>query len=209
MFFSSFSAFAQGEKQLIFFSGFVVQGEDSKGIEGIYVINKSANRGAISDQLGYFSLGVRKGDTVLIKSFTHKETKIIIPEVKKEYYSIIVNLKEKEFTEPVIDIFPLPTEEIFKQALMAMSVEKTKTDHLREAMNKNLMAALSFKMKVSPEAAYNQIRLQQFNTMHSGLSMTTIPLLNPFNWAKFIKSVKNGDFKKGSYKDKKQGKKTE
>src|SRR5688572_8850772 len=107
------------QNKVIQFSGLTVGGDSLYGIPGVYLYVPKAGRGTTSNHLGYFSLPTLVGDTVLIKAIGFKQKQYIIPDVE-EKLSVIIELSADTSFLPVVEIFPWPTETIFKEAFLAL-----------------------------------------------------------------------------------------
>ena len=196
--FNGNNLFAQGERQIIQFSGVVVEEDPtSTGLMGVHVYVPKAGRGAITDRYGYFSMPVLVGDSVLISAVGYQKQHFIIPGDQGESFTVLVELAVDTTLLPSVEIFPFPTEELFKEALVAMNLpvdDNTQIDNLGE----EVLARISRTMPMDGSMNHKYYMDRQFYSVHDRYSQQRFnnPLLNPANWASFIKSLRNGDLKK-------------
>lgn len=190
---------AQGEKQVVQFSGVVVGEDSTSGVPGVHIYVPEAGRGTTSNQYGYFSMPVLVSDSVVISAVGYRKQFFIIPEVgDKKSITVAIDLESDTTFLPSIDIFPFPTEELFKEAVLALELPPEYDDsRLRKNMNDEVLAQMFRDMPMTGNMNFRQYNNQQFENMHGRASAGFYnPLLNPFKWAEFIRSIKRGDFKK-------------
>ncbi len=189
-----YSSSAQGHRDILQFSGIVI-GQDSIGIPGAHIIIENLSIGTISDPLGYFSLPTKVGDTILFSVLGHKEHKIIIPRREDYGFFMIVNLDADTTILPVIDIYPFPTKERFKQAFLALNVPNANRQ-LQERLNAQTIARLANISPASASQNYRNFITNQNYKVNNRTFVPTLSLTNPFAWAKFINSLKENKEKK-------------
>ncbi len=192
-------ASAQGQQQIVQFSGVVV-GEDSlSGVPGVHIYVPKAGRGTTSNQYGYFSMPVMEADSVVISAVGFTKQFFIIPEVgTRKSVTVAITLESDTTFLPAIDIFPFPTEELFKEAVLALELPpEYDNNRLRKNMSEDILAQMYRDLPMTGSMNFRNYNNQQFDNMHGRASAGFYnPLLNPFKWAQFIKSIKRGDFKK-------------
>ena len=188
---------AQGKPKVIQFSGVIAGGDSLYGIRGANVYVPKAGRGTSTNDYGYFSLPVLPGDSVVISSLGYQPQHFIIPKTyDKQNYSVIVEMLEDATILPEVRVFPYPTEEIFKEAFLALRLPQEEKSAVEKNMNAEIMKRIFDNTPMSAQAnhrnylnTYNQQQLQRNQ-------VTTNPLLNPFAWYQIINGIKRGDFKK-------------
>lgn len=195
-------AHAQGQQTNILFTGVVTDNKTDKPLSKAYVLVRRAGRGTITNELGYFSLYVLPGDTVTFSYLGFKDQYHVIPKRTEETYSAIIELREDAKLLQEVKVYPYRTEEEFKQAFLDMQLPDQRD---REALAKNLdpneLKRMIATMGMSSAGNYRYFLGQQLNTQANRNFAPTIPFLNPFAWANFIRSVKNGDLKKKDWQD--------
>lgn len=194
--FLTFNSRAQESKSVIQFSG-VIMGEDTSGIPGVHIYVPTAGRGTTTNQYGYFSMPALTGDSVIISAIGYHRQYYIIPEDRGESVTIGIRLSEDTTLLPLVEIFPYPTETAFKEAILSLQLPET-YDRDSPNMGEDVLARMLRDMPMDGSMNHRYYMDQQFFQMHNRFSDPRYnnPLLNPFNWAKFIKSIKDGDLKK-------------
>lgn len=185
------------KNKIIQFSGLVVGGDSLYGIPYVTIFVPKSGRGTVTSSVGYFSLPVIKGDSVVIKALGFKEKNLIIPESPEGKLSVIIELKEDSLLMPSVEIMPWPTERIFKEALLSLKLPHQDLDNLHKNLNEQVMKRMLY--TTAPDGATNHKYFMQQQMIRQENKMTydrTIPnLTNPFAWKKFITQVKRGELK--------------
>ncbi len=189
---------AQGQKQIIQFSGVVVEEDStSTGLFGVHVYVPKVGRGTVTNQYGYFSMPVLEGDSVVISAVGFQKQHFIIPGDQGDSFTVLVELATDTTVLSTVEIFPYPTEELFKEAILALNLpvdDRSQEDNLGE----EVLARMAQSMPMDASMNYKYYMNQQFYQLHNRYSQQRFsnPLLSPVNWARFIKSLRDGDMKK-------------
>ena len=188
---------AQGERKVVTFSGIIVDGDSSYGVRGVHVYVPRAGRGTVTDQFGYFSMPTLVGDTVIISAVGYKTHKMVIPRRDDNAFSVMINLNIETTYLPEVEILPFPTEELFKEAFVALKLpDQEKYDNMERNLSQERLVRMSTAMPMDGSLNYRNYMNTSINTMANRNFATTLPLLNPFAWAQFIQSIKRGDLKR-------------
>jgi hypothetical protein len=197
------SSLAQGERQVLVLSGIVVDGKNSDPLPGVHMYIPKAGRGSTTNVEGFFAMSVMAGDSIVISSIGYKKRYFFVPKDKVESYSVVIEMTEDITNLPIIEVFPYPTEELFKEAFLALDLpDEEKMEALRENLNQQIMTRLALTAPMDAKMNYRNQMMNDVYRMENRNFMPNIQFLNPFAWARFFKSVKRGDFKKGKWKDK-------
>lgn len=183
-------AMAQQKKRVIQLSGVVLGNDSVSGVPGVHVYVPKAGRGTTTNNVGFFSLPVLVGDELVISSVGYKHQYFTVPENSPEYQTIIVTLVEDSTLLPDLIVMPFPTEEVFKQAVLAMNVPMDENGIDQKNLNQELLALM---LKTTPMDGYQNQRYYLNQWADSGsdkFQPRTNPFLNPFNWVKFFNSLK-------------------
>ena len=181
---------AQTQKRVIQLSGVVLGRDSTSFVPGVHIYVPKAGRGTTTNSMGFFSMPVLVGDSLVISSVGYQRQHYIVPASANEYQTIIVTLVEDITFLKEIEIVPFPTEEVFKEAILALNVPLNQEIDPRN-LNAELMALM---LKTTPlDGPQNQrYALDQWASQQNArYQPVTNPLLNPFNWAKFFNSLKN------------------
>jgi hypothetical protein len=195
--FTSLNAHAQGNRRIVQFTGIVTQGDSLFGVAGAAVYVPKVARGTITNEYGYFSLPVLAGDSVIVRALGLKNRLIVIPvEYQKEGYSAIVRMEEDATMLPEVRIFPYTTEKLFKEAFLALKLPERALTAPEKTLNEETLRRIYQTMPSSAAANARQTFSLQQNDIQRRTMLPTIPLLDPFAWARFIKDVKSGALKR-------------
>jgi len=187
---------AQNKKRIIQLSG-IVLGEDSvSGLPGVHVYVPKAGRGTSTQPNGFFSMPVLVGDSVVISSVGYIRRHYIVPESPDEFMTIIIEMAtDNTFLRDVV-IMPFPTEEVFKQAVLALNVPLNENGIDKRNLNAELMALMMQNTPMDGNLNYRYY-MNQYNQSISDRSQVRVnPFLNPFNWARFFRDLKQNKKKK-------------
>jgi hypothetical protein len=182
---------AQGGSRVIQFSG-VILGEDSvSGVPGVHVYVPKAGRGTTSNVYGYFSMPALVGDSVVISAIGFEKQHFIVPGNKGENFTAIIELVTDTTYLPPIEILPYPTEELFKQAVLALKLPDAEDYRkMEEVLRADILMRMMQGAPMDASENYRYYSNQQFLAMTDKFQPRSNPLLNPFAWAQFIKSLK-------------------
>ncbi len=168
----------------------MVLGDDSVSfLPGVHIYVPKAGRGTTSNGMGFFSMPVLVGDSIVVSSVGYQRQYYIIPKSSNEYQTIIVTMVQDITFLKEIEIVPFPTEEVFKEAILALNIPPDQTIDQKN-MNAELLALML--RTTPPDGAQNQrYALDQWAaSQNAAYQPVTNPLLNPFNWVKFFNSLK-------------------
>ncbi len=192
----TYESFAQGIQQTIVFSGVVIDGDSSRGIKHANLYISRAGRGTVTNEQGFFTMPAMAGDTVVITRLGYEKKMLIIPQRSESAYSVVIDLKIKARMLPVVEIHPYGNEEVFKEVFLALRLPEKRYESMAKNLNKQSMAIMARSMPMDGNMNYKFYMQQQIQALNNVNSMQSIPLLNPFAWAEFIKSIKRGDLKR-------------
>lgn len=183
---------AQGvaQRKVIQLSG-IVLGEDSvSGLPGVHVYVPKAGRGTTTNGMGFFSMAVVVGDSVVVSSVGYVRKHIVVPNYPKEYMTVVIEMTRDNTVLETITIMPFPTEEVFKQAVLALNVPMNDNSFNNRNFNAELMQLM---MRTTPMDGSLNYRyyMDQYNQSVMDKSQGRVnPFLNPFNWARFFRDLK-------------------
>ncbi len=194
-YFSTFS-FGQGENQMVRFSGLVVEGDSSYGVSGVHIYIPRAGRGGVTNALGYFTIPAMEGDTVMVSAVGYKSSQIVIPKRGESLYSVLIDLKEDVKMLNEVVILPYANAAEFKDMVLAMDTSDPLIDQMKENLNNEKLNQMAANMPMNANSNYRYLMQQNLNARNNKFFAPSIPLLNPFAWSKFIKSIRDKDYKK-------------
>ncbi|MEM7108791.1 MAG: carboxypeptidase-like regulatory domain-containing protein, partial [Bacteroidota bacterium] len=104
--------------------------------------------------------------------------------------TIIIELVSDTTFLETVEIMPFPTEEIFKEAVVALNLPVDSRGISSDSYNDDLLALM---LRTTPyDGALNYRYSQDLWQQNQGnrFGPAANPFLNPFNWAQFFKSLK-------------------
>jgi hypothetical protein len=193
------SVHAQQSRRVIQLSG-IVLGTDERDsliqLPGVHVYVPKAGRGAVTNALGFFSMPVMVGDSVVISSVGYERQHYIVPNHPSEFLTIIIELVQDVTYLSEIEVMPFPTEEVFKEAILALNLPPEKGPIDKKNLSQQLLALM---IQTTPmDGPMNQrYYLDQWAAAQGQqYAPITNPYLNVFNWARFFKSLQQSKKKK-------------
>ena len=188
---------AQGKTNVVQLSGLVLGEDSTSALPGVNIYVPAAGRGTSTNQYGYFSMPVLPGDSVLFSTVGYKRQYYVIPNKQVESMTVIVELATDTTYLPAITVFPFPSEQVFKEALLALNLpDERQYANMRDNLSEDLLARMFEVTPMDGSMNHRYFMNQQFDRLQYGNGPRPNPLLNPFAWGEFIKSIKRGDFKR-------------
>lgn len=183
--------FAQKQKRVIQLSG-VIMSTDSVNamLYGVNIYVPKAGRGTTTNIMGFFSMPVLTGDSIVISYVGYERQYYIVPDHPSEYLTVVIQLKQDVTYLSEVIVSPFPTEEVFKEALLALNIPTEDQSVDRKNINQELLLLM---LRTTPMdgRANQQYYLNQMSAAQGSQYMpVTNPLFNVFNWAKFFRSLK-------------------
>lgn len=178
-------------KRIVQLTGVIFTPDSSSVIPGVHVYVPKAGRGTTTNPYGYFSMPVLEGDSVIFSSVGFKRQYYIVPEHKDDNsLKLIFTMEEDVTLLSEVEVFPYPTEEMFKAAILSMELPNQRNyNNLNEWISADYMK--SSYMPMTPDVAkrkyYEQMQGRQYQDNYM---LPANNLLNPYSWASFIRSLK-------------------
>ncbi|WP_422008365.1 carboxypeptidase-like regulatory domain-containing protein [Roseivirga pacifica] len=185
------SAQDKEDLQIVQLSGLAMNSDSTQIIPGVHIYDPKRGRGIPTDYKGWFSKAFLAGDTLMVSAIGFKNIQYVVPDDQGDRVTVIFSLQEEvtELAEVVIN--PFPSEEIFKEAILAMNLTEDQQNVLN-SFQPDVVQDLVRNMSIegSPGMNYRYMMNQQFVNLQQQAGPQTNPLLNPFAWAQFINSLK-------------------
>lgn len=193
---------AQGQDKTVLFSARVLSSRTGEFLPLAYAYNPQAGRGALADNFGLIEMYVFPGDSIVFSYVGFKKTAYIIPNDKEMRHQALVKMDEESTFLAEVKVFRHSSEEEFKKAFLEMRLSDEKQ---RQNANNNLEQSKlnTYALQAGMGAAANfrnfsdQMISSQANRTFFATPM--MALTNPFAWANFLKSIRNGDLKRKDY----------
>lgn len=190
---------AQDKKDVIQVSGFVFtqEGDEILPVQYANIAVMNTTRGTYSNDNGFFSIAVRKGELLVFSALGFKTVEYLVPDTIDGDWLTIGQVLEKDILNlPTVEVRPWPSRENFRVEFLAMEVtdelQKRALANLEPYTMKNLMENLPRSGRQTAQIYFNNQAIQNYAVGQ----IRPMAIFNPISWSKFIKAVKNGDFKK-------------
>jgi hypothetical protein len=186
-----------GTDELIQFSGVILTTDSLQAISLAHIIVINSMRGTVSDFNGYFSFVAKKKDTVQFSSIGFKTVHFIIPDsITNNRYSLIQVMSTDTIWLTETIIYPWPTKEEFKEAFLTLEIPDDDLEVARKNLSSEQLWIKAQNLPASGSVNFKYLMHQQVEKLYYNGQSQPISILNPFAWAKFIKSWRDGDFKR-------------
>jgi len=167
-----------------------------------HIIVVNANRGTVSDFNGYFSFVAKKNDTVEFSAVGFKPDIYVVPDtISNNRYSLIQVMSTDTIYLTETVIYPWPTKEQFKEAFLTLKIPDDDLEIARKNLESRKLHAMAEKLPAEGSVSFKYLMHGQVDKLYYNGQTQPITILNPFAWAKFIKSWKDGDFKRKDLDD--------
>ena len=104
-----------------------------------HIINPKFKRAVVSDTLGFFTIPMRKTDTLLITAIGYEDTRFALPGFwPSNHYSGVIYVKEKIYLIEGVTVHGLGTYEQFKQKVLSLDLSKDKVIRMQNYYDKLL-----------------------------------------------------------------------
>ncbi len=183
------------EQKVVQLSGIILNSDSTEAVPGVNIYVPKKGRGTSSNRFGYFSMPVVAGDSVVFSFIGLKRQALKVPEdIDEDKLSYILTMVEDEYALAEVEVTPYPTEEEFKNAVLALNIEEENPLN-RGNLSPQLLLRYAEEMPASGNENFRQFTNQQMMQTMDRYGPRPLPLLNPFAWSQFIQSIKRGDLK--------------
>lgn len=202
---SVFALFVQAQDEvvndetedLIQFSGVILTSDSLTPIPLAHIIVINSMRGTVSDFNGYFSFVAKKRDTVEFSAVGFSKDRYIVPDtISNNRYSLIQLMSTDTIYLTETVIYPWPTKEQFKEAFLKLDIPDDDLEVARKNLDNRMLHARAENLPAEGSINFKYMVNEQTEKLYYNGQTQPITILNPFAWAKFIKSWKDGDFKR-------------
>lgn len=185
------------QPELLQLSGLIVTADSLMGLPLVSVGIKNTSKGTLSDEGGFFSLVVKKGDTIVFSFIGFRTTEYVVPaDLKGIKYSIIQPLTEEgfELNTAVIRSYPTPDEfdYYFVKATIPDAYFEASTRNLRRKTLQEISSGMSMDGVENQRYTAQQ---QMYKYYYNG-QLPPNRIFDPLAWGQFFEAWKRGDYKK-------------
>jgi hypothetical protein len=183
-------------RDLVQFSGVVVEGDSLRPVPYASIIVKGSSRGTVSDYFGYFSFVAQEQDTIEFSAIGLNDAVFVIPDtLSNNKYSLIQVMRADTIHLKETVIYPWPTKEQFKAAFLKLNLPEDDMVRAGKNMARADMKEKMVGMAMDASLNYKYTQQQYQSKLYYAGQLPPNNLLNPIAWSKFIKAWQNGDFK--------------
>ena len=181
------------QPRVIQFTGVVFASDSSTVVPGVHVYTPYGGRGTTTNPYGFFSMPALEGDSIVFSAIGFKRTYYIVPPHEAEHSLRLIMYMQEDVTYlQEVEIFPYPSEATFKAAILAAQLPNQEDlDNLDAWLSSEVMDRMYINMPNTPNMNYRYFNQQQLDHTVRQYQTQANPLLNPFAWASFIRSLKN------------------
>jgi hypothetical protein len=159
---------ASTDNNLYKLDGKIINKETCRSLSLVHIFNERTRKTTISDTSGNFTIDVGMGDTLVFSSIGYFYKVVYITGSMVNKRLAIVEMKPRKYEVPEAKIVVLGTYEQFRQKLLSLKLPKTRTDILRESLQK-------VSKEVAMEVEYNR----KMDRMTQGGNLLCVKILTP------------------------------
>lgn len=178
------------DPDIVQLSALVMNADSTVSLPGVHIFNQRG-RGTNTDFKGWISHAFFAGDTLTISIIGFTNRRVIVPDDIGDQWTAIFALESDIRQLPDIEINPFPSEDLFKEAILAMNLTNDQNNIISNFAPEVIQELIrSTPLAASPSANYRYMLNQQFVNLQNSTGPRSNPLLNPFAWGQFINSLK-------------------
>ena len=178
------------DRQIVQLSALVMNADSTQTIPFVHIFDQRG-RGNNTDFRGWISQAFFAGDSLTISAVGYKNQRVMVPEDIGDQWTVIFALESEARQLDDIEINPFPSEELFKEAILAMNLSDDQENVMNNFAPEVIQELIrSTPLTASPSANYRYMLNQQYINLQNSAGPRANPLLNPFAWGQFINSLK-------------------
>ncbi len=183
---------AQQKRKIVQLSGIIVGSDSTSGVlPGVHVYVPKAGYGTSTNSAGFFSMPAVVGDSVVISAVGYVRQHYIVPNSGNEFLTLMIEMVQDVTYLKEFQIMALPTEEMFKEAILALNIDFDQNGIDKKNLNAELLALMLRTTPMDGAANYRYYIDQWSTSANDKFQPRMNPFLNPFNWARFIRDLKH------------------
>ena len=180
----------QNDPDIVQLSALVMNADSTQTIPGVHIFSQRG-RGNNTDYRGWINHAFFAGDTLTISAIGFTNKRVVVPDDIGDQWTVIFALESDIRQLPDVEINPFPSEELFKEAILAMNLTNDQDNIISNFAPEVIQELIrSTPLSASPSANYRYMLNQQFVNLRNSAGPRSNPLLNPFAWGQFINSLK-------------------
>lgn len=174
----------------------VVLDDSLQPLPFVSIMLKGTRSGTVSDYYGFFTIVARPGDEMQFFSINHKNKSYNLSDtLTGKHYSIIQILTKDTIQLAQVNVFPWPSKEQFKRAILNLDLSDTDIERAYKNMDNEDVRASIKGGSMDAAANYRVKMQQQYTRLYQAGQYPSVSLLNPVAWAQFIDAWRKGKLK--------------
>ena len=174
----------------------VVLDDSLQPLPFVSIMLKGTRSGTVSDFYGFFTVVAKAGDEMQFFSINHKSKSYNLSDtLTGRHYSIIQILTKDTIQLATVNVFPWPSKEQFKRAILNLDLSDTDIERAYKNMDNEDVRASIKGGSMDAAANYRFMMQQQYTKLYQAGQYPSISLLNPVAWAQFIDAWRKGKLK--------------
>ena len=174
----------------------VVLDDSLQPLPFVSIMLKGTRHGTVSDFYGFFTVVAKAGDEMQFFSINHKAKAYNLSDtLTGRHYSIIQILTKDTIQLATVNVFPWPSKEQFKRAILNLDLSDTDIERAYKNMDNEDVRASIKGGSMDAAANYRFMMQQQYTKLYQAGQYPSISLLNPLAWAQFIDAWRKGKLK--------------
>lgn len=178
-------------------SGQIRSSDSTLPISFAHIKTMNNKRIHVSDWFGQYTIVIRTNETLMFSSMGYKSQTIHIADTFENNRLILdIYLQADTISLAETEIYDLPTYKQFIEIVAKIEVPDDDYQRAMRNLSPEVLRLYFDKMEMDYSMNYRHFVQSHVDQLYYKGQMRPIPLFNVFNWAKFIKALQNGDFKK-------------
>lgn len=188
---------AQVDSNLVQFSGLVVSSDSLRSLPFVAIKSTKNKIIALTDYEGFYSLALKKGDTIYFSLLGFERTRYILPkDINTNRFSMVQVMNSDTFYLPGAVIRPFPkAKEVFYN-LEHGTFQDDALANAQRNLSKENNDKLSANLNMDGGENYKAYMNQQYQRYYWMGQTPPTRLFDPLAWSEFINYWKSGKFKK-------------
>lgn len=181
--------------RLIQLSGVVISSDSLEQMPYATIFDKTVGRGTLADYFGFFSIVVEPGDTILFSYYGHTESSYIVPDTLSDNRYSMIHMMNRDTTIeylPAVTIYPWPSRADFARAFVEMDPYDDAFRRAQKLLSGESLAFIASKVGSDGSLSYGYATNQQNTRLYTMGQSPVNNLMNPFAWATFLQSWREG-----------------
>ena len=188
------------ERRVIQITGIVAEVDSSSGIPFVNIRLKGTSRGTVSDYYGFFTIVAREGDTLVFSSVGYAPAVAFLPsKMSSDNYYMLAKMVKDTMELKTVNIGPFNAK-TFGDAFVNLKLKDDDYERAMKNLDQKELEAIKMGMPVDGSVAFKGAMQQRSYALYNAGGLPSPSIFNPFAWAQFFKSLKQGKFK-DPYKD--------